>query len=161
MCPSKTEDLNLSVFNIIIGINEQKTLSKYISSKCECKSDGIKCNSSQKWNNDKRQCECKNLKEHHMCKNTIFRILNHLQNIWDKLWFSCEIAHCEISSVLFLRRFLPTDKIFIFVFKQVSDNNLYQRKIKNRKKRGWRTENKAIFRQSFQIFLMFPNFSRP
>ena len=81
MCPSKTEDLNLSVFNIIIGINEQKTLSKYISSKCECKSDGIKCNSSQKWNNDKRQCECKNLKEHHMCKNTIFRILNHLQNI--------------------------------------------------------------------------------
>ena len=140
MCPSKTEDLNLSVFNIIIGINEQKTLSKYISSKCECKSDGIKCNSSQKWNNDKRQCECKNLKEHHMCKNTIFRILNYLQNIWDKLWFSCEIAHCEISSVLFLRRFLPTDKIFIFVFKQVSDNNLYQRKIKNRKKRGWRTE---------------------
>ena len=28
--PNKTEDLNLSVFNMIIGINESKTLTKYI-----------------------------------------------------------------------------------------------------------------------------------
>ena len=33
--PNKTEDLNLSVFNIITGINESKTLTKHIS--CECK----------------------------------------------------------------------------------------------------------------------------
>ena len=33
--PSKTEDLNLSVFNIIIGINESKILRKHIS--CERK----------------------------------------------------------------------------------------------------------------------------
>ena len=30
--PNKTEDLNLSVFNRIKGINESKTLTKYISS---------------------------------------------------------------------------------------------------------------------------------
>ena len=29
--PKKTEDLNLSVFNIITGINESKTLTKHIS----------------------------------------------------------------------------------------------------------------------------------
>ena len=34
--PNKTEDLNLSVFNMITGINESKTLTKDIS--CECKS---------------------------------------------------------------------------------------------------------------------------
>ena len=28
--PNKTEDLNLSVFNMIAGINESKTLKKYI-----------------------------------------------------------------------------------------------------------------------------------
>ena len=44
--PNKTEDLNLSVFNMITGINELKTLTKHISCKCKCKLDGTKCNSS-------------------------------------------------------------------------------------------------------------------
>ena len=35
--PSKTEDLNLSVFNMIIGINESKILTKHISCECKCK----------------------------------------------------------------------------------------------------------------------------
>ena len=34
--PSKTEDLDLSLFNIVTGINESKTLTKHIP--CECKS---------------------------------------------------------------------------------------------------------------------------
>ena len=37
---NKTEDLNLSVFNMITGINKSKTLNKHISSECKCKSDG-------------------------------------------------------------------------------------------------------------------------
>ena len=45
--PNKTEDLNLSVFNIITGINESKTLTKYISCECECKFYGRTCNSDQ------------------------------------------------------------------------------------------------------------------
>ena len=36
---------------------------------CEYKFDGRKCNSNQKRNNDKCWCECKNPKEHHVCKN--------------------------------------------------------------------------------------------
>ena len=38
--PNKTEDLNLSMFNLITGINEWKTLIKHISCKCKCKFDG-------------------------------------------------------------------------------------------------------------------------
>ena len=37
--PNKTEDLNLSVVNIIIGINESNTLIKHISYECKCKFD--------------------------------------------------------------------------------------------------------------------------
>ena len=62
--PNKAEDLNLSVFNMITGINSSKT-AKYISWECKCKFDGRKCNSDQWWNNDKCRCECK---KHHTCE---------------------------------------------------------------------------------------------
>ena len=42
--PNKTEDLNLHVFNMITVINESRTLTKYISCKCECKLHSRKCN---------------------------------------------------------------------------------------------------------------------
>ena len=45
--PSKTEDLNLSVFSMITGMNELKTLTKHISCECKCKFDGRKCNANQ------------------------------------------------------------------------------------------------------------------
>ena len=45
--PNKTEDLNLSVNNMITGINDSKTLTKHISCKCKCKFDGRKCHSDQ------------------------------------------------------------------------------------------------------------------
>ena len=55
--PNKTEDLNLSVFNMATGTNESKILTKHISCKCKCKFDGGKCNSNQKWNNNKRSLQ--------------------------------------------------------------------------------------------------------
>ena len=63
--PNKTEDLNLSVLNIITGINESKTLTKHISCKCKCRLHARKCNSDQWWNNDKCRCECKKC---HVCE---------------------------------------------------------------------------------------------
>ena len=51
--PNKTEDLNLSVFNMITGIKESKTLTNHMSCECKCKFDGRKCNSDQCWNNSK------------------------------------------------------------------------------------------------------------
>ena len=62
---NKTEDLNLSLFNIITGINESKTLTKHVSFECKCKFDGRKCNSDQWWNNNKCRFECK---KRHVCK---------------------------------------------------------------------------------------------
>ena len=49
--PNKAEDLNLSVFNMITGINESTKLTKRISCECKYKPDGTKCHSNQWWNN--------------------------------------------------------------------------------------------------------------
>ena len=38
--PNKTEDLNLSMFNMITGINESKTLTKHIPCEYICRFDG-------------------------------------------------------------------------------------------------------------------------
>ena len=45
--PNKTEDLNLSVFNMVTGINELKTLTNYISCECKYRFDRRKCKSNQ------------------------------------------------------------------------------------------------------------------
>ena len=43
----KKKHLNLSVFNMITGVNEAKTLTKHLSCKCKCRFDRRKCNSDQ------------------------------------------------------------------------------------------------------------------
>ena len=40
MCSKRKKDLNLSVFNLITGINESKILTQDISCKCKCRFDG-------------------------------------------------------------------------------------------------------------------------
>ena len=40
--PTETEYLNLSVFNMITGMNESKTLTEHISCKCKCRFNGEK-----------------------------------------------------------------------------------------------------------------------
>ena len=66
---------------MITEVNELKTLTKYISCKYYFKFDGRKFNSDQKWNSNEFQCECKNLKEHHVCKK---------HYIWNPAAYSCE-----------------------------------------------------------------------
>ena len=61
---NETGNLNLSVFNMITGINESKTSTKHISCKFKCKFDVRKCNSDQWWNNNKCWCECE---KRHVC----------------------------------------------------------------------------------------------
>ena len=60
--PNKTEDLNLSVFNMITGINESKSLTNHISFEYKCKFDGTKRNSNQWWNKKRLCLEIKRLK---------------------------------------------------------------------------------------------------
>ena len=73
--PNKTEDLNVHVFNMITEKNELKILTKDKSCEGKCKFDGRKCNSNQKWNNDKCRCE---YKTHHLREKIIFGILLHV-----------------------------------------------------------------------------------
>ena len=47
------------VFQITQKINESKTLTKHILSECKCEFVKGKYNSSQWWNNNKCQCECR------------------------------------------------------------------------------------------------------
>ena len=58
------------------GINELKTLTKHTSRESKWKFDGIKCNSNQKWNNNKCWCKCK--KYHTYQKKIVFGILLHV-----------------------------------------------------------------------------------
>ena len=76
--PNKTEELNLSVLNMITEINESKTLTKHISCESKCRFDGKKCNSDQWWNNNKWRCQCK---KHHVCEKDY---------IWNLCTCSCE-----------------------------------------------------------------------
>ena len=74
--PSKTEDLNLSMFNMITEIiSESQILAKDIQCECNCRFDGKRCNSNQWWNNDKGRCECK---KRHIRKKITFGILLHV-----------------------------------------------------------------------------------
>ena len=66
---------------MIAGINESKTLTKHISGKCKCNFNGGKCNSYQKWNNNKCWCECKNKKKHRVCEKDY---------IWNPATCSCK-----------------------------------------------------------------------
>ena len=76
--PNKTEDLNLSVFNMTAEINESKTLTKHILCECKCKFEGRKCSSDQGWNNNKYRCKCK--KSHVWGKDYV----------WNPVAYSCK-----------------------------------------------------------------------
>ena len=61
MCfKKKTEDLNLTMFNMIAGLNY---INK-VSCEYKCEFDGRKCNSDQWSNNHKCLCECRKC---HVC----------------------------------------------------------------------------------------------
>ena len=69
---------SLRVFKMITGINESKTLTKYISCECKCKFDGRKCNSNQWWNNSKCRCDCKKIH------------LDEKDYVWNSVTCNCE-----------------------------------------------------------------------
>ena len=83
----KTEDLNLSVFNMITEINESETLTKHISYKCKCRFDWRKCGSDQWWNNDKCWCECE---KRHVCQK---------HYVWNPATWNCENRKYLVSNV--------------------------------------------------------------
>ena len=90
--PNKTEDLNLSVLNVITGINESETLTKHISCKCKCR-----CNSKCNVNVNVIQINggitinvYVNVKKFMYVKKIMFGILLHvivkMEDIYQVLW---------------------------------------------------------------------------
>ena len=65
---SKTEYINLNIFNIIARMNEPKTLTKHILCDCKWKLDCRKGIWKQKRNNNKCQFKCKNPIKYQLCK---------------------------------------------------------------------------------------------
>ena len=68
---------------MITRTNEAKKLIKHIACDFKCKFNSTACNSNQKWNNYKGQCECK----------------NYLTCIKDYIW-SPSICICENGKYL-------------------------------------------------------------
>ena len=71
---------------MIKGINKLKTLAMHVSCKCKCKFDVRKCYLNQKWNNDKRRCECKR------------HYIREKDYIWDHATCSCKNCKYLASS---------------------------------------------------------------
>lgn len=56
---------------MIKSINESKTLKKHISYECRWDFNSRKCNSREKWNKDKYQCECKHPVKNRACERNM------------------------------------------------------------------------------------------
>ena len=61
MCSKK--NINFKVFNLVSNKNEAKAIAKHISCDFKWKFNSTTCNSNQKWNNKRFQCECKNYRK--------------------------------------------------------------------------------------------------
>ena len=59
--PNKTEDSNLSMLNIITGIDESRTLTNHVSCQCKCKFDGRRYNLNYWQNNENANVSVKNI----------------------------------------------------------------------------------------------------
>ena len=55
--------------------NETRHIKRQETFKCKCRLDASVCNNKQGWNNDKCQCECKELIDKGICNKGIFGIL--------------------------------------------------------------------------------------
>ena len=59
--PDVVKDLNVKVFNLMSRTNETRHIKWLETCKCICRLDAILCNNNKHWNNDKCQCDCKEL----------------------------------------------------------------------------------------------------
>ena len=65
--PDVVKDLNVKVFNLMTRTNETKYIKWHEPCKHECRLNAIVCNNKQRSNNDKCQCECKELIDKGVC----------------------------------------------------------------------------------------------
>ena len=51
--PDVVKDLNVKVFNLMLGTNETRFIKWHEKCKCKCRLDAIVCNNKQRWNKNK------------------------------------------------------------------------------------------------------------
>ena len=59
--PDVVKDLNVKVFDLMSRTNETRHIKQHEACKCKCRLDASVRNNKQQWNNDKCECECKEL----------------------------------------------------------------------------------------------------
>ena len=65
--PDIVKSLNVKIFILMTLTNETRHIEWHERSKCVCRLDGIVRNDKQRWNEDKRRCECKELIDKRVC----------------------------------------------------------------------------------------------
>ena len=87
--PDIIKDLNVKVFNLSPRTNETRQIKCHETCKCECKLDASVCNNKQRSNNDKCQCESKELIDKGICNK---------EYIWNPGNCKCECdKNCDVS----------------------------------------------------------------
>ena len=88
--PNVIKDLNVKVFNLMSRTNEARHIKWHETSKCKCRLDAS--NNKQRWNNDKCQCECKELIDKGICNKGY---------IWNPSNCKCECNNsCDFGEFL-------------------------------------------------------------
>ena len=87
--PDIIKKLNVKIFNLMSRTNEIKFIEWHERCKCQCRLYAIFCNNKQRWNNDKCQCECKELIDKGVCDKVF---------IWNPSNCECECdKSCNIG----------------------------------------------------------------
>ena len=65
--PDTIKNINVKVFNLMSRTNETRHIEWHKTCKYKCRLDASVCNNKQRWNEDKRRCECRELIDKGMC----------------------------------------------------------------------------------------------
>ena len=65
--PDVVKNINVKVFSLMSRINEKRHIKRYGTCKCICTLGASVCNNSQRSNEDKCKCECKELIDKGIC----------------------------------------------------------------------------------------------
>ena len=66
-CVSVVKNINIKVFNLMSRTNETRHVEWHETCKWKCRLDASVCNNKQRWTEDKRRCECKELIDKGVC----------------------------------------------------------------------------------------------
>ena len=65
--PDAVKNLNVKAFNLMSRTNETRHIKWHETCKYKCRLNASVCNNKQRWNDDKCQCECKELIDKGVC----------------------------------------------------------------------------------------------